>query len=262
MHNNPKLDMVMIINPIFGVFYATYYVYLIYQLIKGHQKRIPDHFSYVSSKITLNWVNIVLILFAINWLMTGFILTLNILLERQVINAGMVFFINIALFSFAISYFGFLQPTIFQSANDSSIKDSVDDEEKTKSASQKSKYKKSTLEKDTAYQYLEDVKNLLESEKLYLNPELTIQNISEKLEIPKHHLTESLNTYLGKSFYTLINEYRIEAFKSMAADEKNSYLTLLALAYDSGFNSKSAFNLVFKNYTGQTPSQYMKSISK
>jgi AraC-like DNA-binding protein len=100
---------------------------------------------------------------------------------------------------------------------------------------------------------------LLEKEELYLKPDLTIQEISEKLDVPKHYLTESLNTYMGKNFYTLINEYRIQEFKSLAADEKNSHLTFLALAYDSGFNSKSAFNLVFKKQTGETPSQFLKT---
>jgi len=74
-------------------------------------------------------------------------------------------------------------------------------------------------------------------------------------------LTESLNTYMGKNFYTLINEYRIIEFKKLAAEEKNKHLTLLALAYDSGFNSKSAFNLVFKKQTGETPSQFLRTLS-
>ena len=65
---------------------------------------------------------------------------------------------------------------------------------------------------------------------------------------------------MGKNFYTLINEYRIEEFKALASDDKNSHLTLLALAYDSGFNSKSAFNLVFKKQTGETPSQFLRTL--
>lgn len=259
-HNNPRFTAAMIIYPLISVFYIVYYMYLIYQQINRHQKGIPDHFSYVSSKITLNWIKIVLILFAINWLISGTVMSLNIFQERQLINPGMVFFINIAVFSFAISYFGFLQPTIFQS-----IKQPVVETQTTQVNPEdsviKQKYQKSTLSEDQAKKYLDKVNLLLEKERVYLNPELTIQDVSEKLDIPKHHLTESLNTYLGKSFYTLINEYRIDSFKELAADKNNKHLTLLALAYDSGFNSKSSFNMVFKNYTGLTPSQFMKSIS-
>jgi AraC-like DNA-binding protein len=260
MHNNPRLEVGIIVYLLVSVLYVVYYMYIIYQQIRLHQKSIPDHFSYVSSKITLNWVKIVLILFIVNWLMTGIVISLNIYQEQQVINAGMVFFINIALFSFAISYFGFLQPTIFQSIKQPEAAGQAKVVKPDDRAS-KQKYQKSTLSEEQAKKYLEKVNQLLNSERIYLNPELTIQNVSEKLDIPKHHLTESLNTYMGKSFYTLINEYRIDSFKKMAADKNNKHLTLLALAYDSGFNSKSSFNMVFKNYTGLTPSQYMKSIS-
>lgn len=260
MHNRPKLDLATVINLFFSVIYGVFYMFIIYQLIRRHQKAIPDHFSYVSSKITLNWVKFVLVLFMINWSMAGIVMSLNIYKEFQVVNSGMVFFINIAVFSFAISYFGFLQPTIFLSINKMEEKEQ-DTEVKPDEIVAKQKYQKSTLSEQQAKKYLDRVNQLLESDRIYLDPELTIQNVSERLDIPKHHLTESLNTYLGKSFYTLINENRIDTFKAMAADKKNKHLTLLALAYDSGFNSKSSFNMVFKKYTGQTPSKYMKSIS-
>lgn len=148
MHNNPKFNLVMVLNPILSVIYAAYYLSLTYKLIQIHQKRIPDHFSYTSSKITLNWVKIVMILFIINWVLTGVILTLNIYVEKQVVNAGMVFFINVAIFSFAISYFGFLQPAIFQSRK--LLEETIELVEDNKQAenTSKQKYQKSTLSKE------------------------------------------------------------------------------------------------------------------
>jgi AraC-like DNA-binding protein len=179
-------------------------------------------------------------------------------IESQLIDPGIVFFINLGIFSFAISYFGFFQPSIFFSARGSELVPEV--RQAPVIEQDKTKYKKSSLTEERASEYLERIITLLETERLYLQPDLTIQEISDKLEVPKHYLTESLNTYLGKNFYTLINEYRIKEFKALASDNKHKHLTLLALAYDSGFNSKSAFNLVFKKQTGETPSQFLRTL--
>ena len=64
---------------------------------------------------------------------------------------------------------------------------------------------------------------------------------------------------MGKNFYYLINEYRVGEVKKRLKNPKYKNLTILAIAYDSGFNSKSAFNTIFKDMTGLTPSQYLKN---
>jgi AraC-like DNA-binding protein len=102
----------------------------------------------------------------------------------------------------------------------------------------------------------------METDKPYLNPELTIQDLAEKINIPKHHLTYVINSGLHKNFFNFVNEYRVEEFKRRVANPSYRHLTLLAIAFDSGFNSKSSFNNIFKNITGQTPSEYKKQIEK
>ena len=258
VYNNPKQDIPTIVNNIFSFSYAAYYVVLIYRQIGAHKKKLSDYFSYSSSKITLNWINLVVFLFTINWLLTGFAIVINIYYESQIIDPGKVYFINLAIFSFAISYFGYHQQSIFQKEMYAEKPEPTGKLEKGESTT---RYEKSTLTEDQATVYIEKVKDLLESKKLYLDSELTIHVISDRLQIPKHHLTESLNTYLGKNFYTLINEYRVETFMKMLHQKKFSHWTLLAVAFESGFNSKSSFNLIFKKHTGQTPSQYFKSIA-
>jgi AraC-like DNA-binding protein len=101
----------------------------------------------------------------------------------------------------------------------------------------------------------------MEKNKPYLNPELTIQELAEKMNIPKHHLTYIINTGLHKNFFNFINEYRVEEFKRRALDPENDHLTLLAIAFDCGFSSKSSFHNIFKNVTGQTPSEFKKNAS-
>lgn len=102
------------------------------------------------------------------------------------------------------------------------------------------------------------LKKLMEEEHLYLNSELTLKDLTDRLQSNKQYVSEVLNNYIGKTFYDFVNDYRIEAFKRLAADPANSHLTLLALALEAGFNSKATFNAVFKKKTGLTPSAFYK----
>ncbi len=104
------------------------------------------------------------------------------------------------------------------------------------------------------------VKLLLEhmkEHKLYLNPELKLHDFAGSLSMAPHSVSERLNQEMGMSFFDFVNHFRVEEFKSRAHSEKYSHLTLLAIAYDVGFNSKASFNRIFKRSTGMTPSQFL-----
>ncbi len=83
--------------------------------------------------------------------------------------------------------------------------------------------------------------------------------MSEKLNIPKHHLTEVLNNTLGKNFFQFVNEYRVAAVKKQL-DKPNNLYSIEAIGYECGFNSKSTFFSVFKTLTGQTPKNYRQAV--
>ena len=104
--------------------------------------------------------------------------------------------------------------------------------------------------------------DLMSRKKLFLNPELSLAEVSAELLIPKHHLTQAINTELGKNFYAYINELRVTKFMEMVADPKYKDYTFLAIAFECGFNSKSTFNSVFKRITGFTPSDYLQSLGR
>jgi AraC-like DNA-binding protein len=108
-------------------------------------------------------------------------------------------------------------------------------------------------------QIKEQLLHYFSSEKPYLNPDLNMQLLSERLKIPKYQLTELLNKDLGKNFFQFVNEYRISAVKQMLSDKKNPY-SIEAIGYECGFNSKSTFFTVFKNLTGMTPLQYREKV--
>ncbi|OJJ14475.1 hypothetical protein BKI52_42600 [marine bacterium AO1-C] len=128
------------------------------------------------------------------------------------------------------------------------------------SASNSPKYHSSSLKDSTKEHYKDTLIAYLESEKPYINNTLKLEDVARVLNIPTPHLSEIINQDLGKNFSELVNGYRVEAVKSKISDPNESHKTLLSLAFEVGFNSKSAFNRFFKEYTGMTPSQYRKTI--
>jgi len=93
----------------------------------------------------------------------------------------------------------------------------------------------------------------------YLDANLTLRSLAELIDLHPNKLSWLLNEKLGKNFNNYINEHRIRAFQQKSLDPANSHLTLLGLAYESGFNSKSVFNEFFKKTTGQTPRAWIKA---
>jgi AraC-like DNA-binding protein len=120
----------------------------------------------------------------------------------------------------------------------------------------KTRYENSTLSQDKASIYLQKLVNSMQQDKLYLHPDLSLQMLAEQLNIPPHYLSQVINEQLGQNFFDFINSHRIEEVKRRLLDSQYQHLTILAIAFDSGFNSKSAFNVAFKNHTGLTPTQY------
>jgi TolB-like protein/AraC-like DNA-binding protein len=99
----------------------------------------------------------------------------------------------------------------------------------------------------------------MKEEKWFQNPSLSLRELAEKLNISSNKLSWLLNERIGKNFNEYINSLRLEYFKENALNPANSHFTLLALAYESGFNSKSVFNGFFKKIEGMTPKSWLKS---
>ena len=98
----------------------------------------------------------------------------------------------------------------------------------------------------------------MQEEKLYKNSELTLADLSQKLNVHPNVLSQVINSAEQKNFYDYINCQRIEEFKRIILLPENQKFTLLSLAFECGFNSKTAFNRNFKKATGISPSEYLK----
>lgn len=125
-----------------------------------------------------------------------------------------------------------------------------------------SKYKNSNLNKKGIEQYKSDLINSMEKDKLYLNGKLSIQDVSDKLNIPKQYISEVLNEHMHTNFQDFINEYRVEEFIKRLKNDQNNQFTLLGIATEVGFNSKSSFNAIFKKIKGLTPTQFKNNLAK
>jgi AraC-like DNA-binding protein len=104
------------------------------------------------------------------------------------------------------------------------------------------------------------LKEYMIKEKPFLNPSITIQDISAAIEIPVRDLSLLINHKLEQHFYDFINTYRVENAMDFLKDVTKSKVTILEILYDVGFNSKSSFNTAFKKHTGNTPTAYRKRL--
>lgn len=123
------------------------------------------------------------------------------------------------------------------------------------------KYKKSKLTRSNAENNVKVLNEIMEARIPYLDPEFDLARFSELSKIPSHSISETLNGLIGQSFNDYVNNYRVEEFKKLALKEEYKNYTILALAFEAGFKSKATFNAAFKKFTGQTPSQYIKTLN-
>jgi AraC-like DNA-binding protein len=120
------------------------------------------------------------------------------------------------------------------------------------------KYSNSGLSEQETKLIIVKLGQVMENQKLYLDPEITIDKLADHINCSRHHLSQVLNAGLQKSFYDYINACRVEEAKILLSDIARAHYKISSIAYDSGFNSLSAFNEIFKKLTGATPSQYRK----
>jgi len=120
------------------------------------------------------------------------------------------------------------------------------------------KYANSTLRSEESHRIADSLCELVASKKIYLNPEVNIEDIAFQVGTSKHHLSQVLNENLNQSFNDYINHFRVEEAKQLLANPARRKHKIASIAFDSGFNSISTFNEVFKKFIGCTPSAYRK----
>jgi AraC-like DNA-binding protein len=120
------------------------------------------------------------------------------------------------------------------------------------------KYERSALPADLAGSLKDRLLAYMSSERPYLEGELTLPQMAEKLKTSTHHLSQVINEQLGLNFADFINQYRVEAVKEKLRSPAWAHLKIEEIAYQTGFNSKSSFAAAFRKFAGTTPSEYRK----
>ncbi len=230
---------------------GPFYFVLSAKLFKKFDINIFNNFSF-SENIDLDWLRKLVLIFGIIWSALIFIAVIHHVFHLF----SMIFctdglFLSLSLFIILVGFFGLRQKAIF-------INYSAENQDFV------TKPKKSVsglhLNESDISRYTKQIKNYMNSEKPYLNPNLTLPQLSNELNIPTHHLSKVINENFEMNFFEFVNHYRIDEVKKKMSEPETNSLSLLGIAYESGFNSKSAFNRVFKNITNMTPSEFKKTI--
>lgn len=249
-----KPDRLMPLRIVYSVTFflsITAYSILAFIEIKKHQINLKNLVSFTSRKITLNWLKILAISFYASYFVLFILGGLNMIGNYIPFDPYFVIFGFIALFSAAYSFYGIKQPAIFGEV----VRNNVTEKKSS------GKYIRSGLKESQAEKYLAKLISYMEKGKPYLKRDLTIHDLSRKTGISRHYITQVLNEKYKKNFFTFVNEYRVKEVIERFNDPKFNHYTILAIAYDSGFNSKTTFNAIFKNQTGLTPSEYREKLS-
>lgn len=235
---------------------GTSIVYLVFTftILRKYYRKIENYYSDVE-RMRFDWLMKITILsfFVITVWLCEFGLTYFSIIPRT-LYIPLFYNIVLIIIIFITSYYLVNQPEIFR--KNIEMEHAVDDTDSIASE----KYARQNIDDRMQDDYLANLNTYMDQQKPYLNESITIKDLADDLDIPAHHLSIVINSRLGKNFYTFINEYRIREAISILNDPDNAGASVIAVAFRSGFNSKSTFNSVFKKITGQTPSEYRKSL--
>jgi len=231
--------------------YNTVYWLYARKLIRNYQLTADNNYSNeqnLSFLKTVMWLKgICLVIWLGSYVIGGLDRFLEIDLERATERSQDVLFIAFSLTVFCLGYFAIREPEIFKMPPELEVEPAVVkvDEEKAVEPEEWEEMKRS-------------LGTLMETERLYLNPKLTLASLADQVGTNVHTLSKVINEGFGVNFNDYVNGYRVEAFKDRVVQEEFKNHTFLSIALMVGFNSKTAFNRSFKKITQLTPREYLK----
>jgi YesN/AraC family two-component response regulator len=122
--------------------------------------------------------------------------------------------------------------------------------------------KKKVISEEKMAYYKEQLLELMEKDKPYLDSEITLPKLGQMLGLNTYQTSYLINNCFEENFYTFINRYRLEACKKMLISPQYTHLSILGIAFQAGFSSKTAFNTFFKKTTGLSPKDYKEQMKK
>lgn len=240
---NIPLYSYLFIGAIFIYLFA--YLWYSYRTIQTYQSIIKNKFSTLKG-ISLDWLKFIINSFAF---VTLFAMVHNVLpalgsmplnIASLIVLVGFIFF--------------FINRVVIKALNQPEVFSGI-------ALKEAEKYSDTNLSLEEIDTYKSRLLLVLENEKLFLNPDLTIKLLADHIETNIKVLSQVINQGFNIKFYDFINSYRCDEVKNILKNSDNK-MTILEAMYQAGFNSKSSFNKEFKKLTGETPTEFKKSIGK
>jgi len=241
---------------LFHALYLILYCLLSLRLLNRYEDTMRLNFSNLKEK-DLSWVR---------YLLIGVLVVISIDLSTsiyEVISGNDQYdtgYITVVAMIFVIFYLGYFGTTQSRILIPSFLLEKPEVPAIVDSKSDLPSHHLAKAESDEIERLKNKLNEVLLNDKPYLNEELTLGALAEMIPTTDKKLSALLNHYMDITFYDLINQYRVEEVKAKMADDDFESYTLLALAFDSGFKSKTSFNRIFKKTTGYSPSAYKKQI--
>ncbi|MCE4564593.1 AraC family transcriptional regulator [Maribellus sp. CM-23] len=251
---NDHVPLEGLLMQLLRVVHISIYIILSLLAVKKYQKKIKDNFSDIE-KISLNQAKNILYFFLFALVVAcvsfvfGYFLSYSFSLSNNII--GLV----IGIIIFALAYSTWNKKNI-QEMGASKLEDKagnpIDTSSKVKGRNV------FVLTQEQLEEYGVRLATAIEKEKVFIENELSLAELSKKINIQAYQLSELISRLYNESFFDFINRHRIEEIKARIEDPESDSYSLLGIAMDCGFNSKSSFNTAFKKFTGVTPSEYRK----
>jgi AraC-like DNA-binding protein len=230
-----------------GFIFLHFFVYIAFslRLIRKFRQRLGDRFSDLQ-RLNISWLSSTLIFFTIAMIVAA----LNGFMGLTPLANYFYFVFTIIL----LILFVYINLVILKAMQRPALFAGMKEEEEP--AKGVRKYAGSVLTPEESKGLLDRLQHHMQTTKPYLEPELTLEELSARLSLRPKILSQVINENTGQNFFDFINRYRIGEAKRMLTDPTDKKITVQEVLYVVGFNSKSSFNTLFKKYTGVTPSEF------
>lgn len=249
--------------------HLTVFLLLSLQRVRRHRRRVLQSFSYLE-RVSLDWLRNVLlgtlVVYGI-WIAEEFF-SADLLFGREPLDTALA--LSMVVLIYGLGWMGLRQPQVLFRG----MEEDVDSVSKHKQAlanpsdgmgesmggeayAGQAKYARSALSPELAEALMEELRATMDRDEPYLRPDLSLAELAASLSVSTNYLSQTINQQSGQNFFDFVNSYRVAHTLPALADQK---LTVLDVAMEAGFNSKSAFYAAFRKHQGMTPGAYRKQM--
>ena len=244
------------IEDLIAIFLAGVYWYLSFQKVQNYRRWLFSSQS-ATQYSELSWLRNLLIgtgiLVAVLFLSS---LSANILQLNDSFRYLKVFYIYVTLLIYFLSFQGYR--TLFTTE----IRTLPVSENETEPFNDSDMVKKGTENQENLLAIQSALTEIMEADRLFLEPELSLKELAQKINVPMAQVSAAINTGFRQNFRSWVNSYRVEEVKKRLADPVYKHLSITGIAFDCGFNSEASFYRIFRAHTGKSPKTYLQLIKR